>query len=117
MSRVQSGKHGCRIPGDDGQEGSVRGLRGAPSTFPVLDRIQAEAECIGKAGLGHFQALPDALDVDLGRQADLIASRLLDRKASTSPSPVIISSNMVVIAYLTHCPLQWTLFVKRGTVC
>jgi hypothetical protein len=64
---------------------------------------------VGKFRLGHAQALADALDVNIGGDADFVASALA-RKASTSSSPAFISSNMLamVISHtFKYCVGRW----------
>jgi hypothetical protein len=46
----------------------------------MLNGIKAETKCIGKAGLGHLQALSYTLDIDLSGQVNLVADCLASQK-------------------------------------
>src|ERR1035437_4442498 len=49
---------------------------GAASAFPMLDRIQTEAEGLGKAGLRHVELVTDAFHIDFIRHMHLEAFSL-----------------------------------------
>ena len=54
---------------------------GSAAAFPMLDRIEAESEQVGKPGLSQIETLTDILDVNLRRNGDLVALLLPGEKS------------------------------------
>src|SRR5450755_1826362 len=80
------GKHASRddsgrILVDHGEQRAGWRFWGAASAFPMLDRIQAEAEGVGKAGLSHVELVADAFHIDFIRHMHLEAFPLSCEKS------------------------------------
>src|SRR5665213_1597717 len=77
---MQSCYDGGRVSCDDCEKRPRGGLGRTPPSLPVLDRIEAEAKCVGEFGLGHTQPLAYGFDIDLGGNAHLITGLLSSQK-------------------------------------
>src|ERR1035438_931881 len=78
---MQGGDDGSRILVDHREQGAGGRFWPAASAFPMLDRIQTEAEGLGKAGLSHVELVANAFHIDFIRHMHIEAFPLSSEKS------------------------------------